>query len=121
MTPPAVGGGCPGLGDHGAVLAGNLALKRRGQIALLPERRGLADPDRRVTADFAHLVGEPLELLPVAAVEGKRDEPVPELGYPQPLQLPPSCQPRCRRLAREPIREQDPAPDLDHGATVSIL
>jgi hypothetical protein len=68
----------------------------------------LRQPDRRLAARLLHVVGEPLELLAVAVIERQRDEPVEKLRRPEPLQLAPERDPRRRRLAWQPKREQDP-------------
>jgi len=59
-------------------------------------RRG--DPHGRLAAELDDLVGDPLELLAIAAVERQRDQPVEQLRDAEPLQLAPQRDPRRRWL-----------------------
>src|SRR5439155_6966620 len=80
----------------------------RDELALLPDRCQLTEPDRRLTTGLDHLLGQPLQLLPVASVERKRRQPVYHLRGTKAPQLPPQPTTRRRRLAREPVGEQHP-------------
>ena len=72
--PPALPGRLPtGLRcvfDQRAILDGDRLGHPRGKLALLPRRTKFSDPDRRLPARIENLVGEPLQLLPVARIEG---------------------------------------------------
>src|SRR5439155_1237831 len=51
------------------VLVGDRRGHPSDELALLPDRCQLTEPDRRLTTGLDHLLGQPLQLLPVASVE----------------------------------------------------
>src|SRR5581483_9491064 len=110
-APPPAGFVSPGLGRLGherAVFGGDGRGHPRDELALLCRRREPPDPEARLATGLRDLVGDPLELLPVARVERQRHEPVEELRRTESLELAPDGDPRRRGLARKPVREQRP-------------
>src|SRR5919204_6167292 len=119
VPPSTLASRCPRLGDHRPVLRGDRLLKPGGELALLGRTCRLTDPDRGLATGLENLIGEPLELLAISAIERKGDQPVEELRDAEPLELPPDREPRRRRLARKLVCQEDPAPRTGHRSSIS--
>ncbi len=68
--------------DHGHVVVGNRLGHTRCELALLTSRGELTDPDRRFAARLDHLIGKPLELLPVARIQRQGGQAVEHCAAP---------------------------------------
>ena len=112
---PAVAPGLARLPDDGAVLLGDCRLHRRGKLALVGDRPRGCGPDGRFAVGLDHPIGDPLELLAVAAVEREGDKAVEQLRDAQPLQLSPDREAWSRRLTGKPVGEQHPIAGSSHG------
>src|SRR5215218_1336896 len=107
------------LFDHVQVLLGDARLHRGRYLALLRQGRWRGGPDRRFAAGLDYLIGDPLELLAVAAIERQANEAVEELRDAEPLQLAPHGEARGGWLAGKPVGEQHPIAGPGHGLCIA--
>lgn len=95
-------------GNQLTVLRGDGGLQPRYELPLLSLTDCLGDPQRRLPTRVGDLVGEPLELLPVATIEREADKSVEELRGPQALEFAPDGDPGGRWLPGQDVGEEDP-------------
>src|SRR5215218_5259733 len=101
--------------DRGPGRLGELQVLRcHSQLHLLGLGAGLlgrgrfSKPNRCLAARLLDLARQPFELLAGAAIGGKGNEAVAELGNAESTQSPPEGDPRSRWFARESVGEQYP-------------
>jgi hypothetical protein len=109
------------LFDHVQVLLGDARLHRGRYLALLRQGRRRGGPDQRVAAGLDDLIGDPLELLAVAAIERQPNEAVEELRDAEPLQPAPHGEARSGWLAGKPVGQQNPIAAAGHGRIYSAV
>ena len=110
-----------GLRGDDSVLVSDGQRQLAGEITALARRGRLGDPQVGVAAGLGHLLGDPLELLAIAAVQGQADETVLEQRHAETPEPAPQRDPRRGGLPWQAVCEQGPAVGHRVDGTVTMV
>jgi len=117
------GGRRLGLIENGAVLLLNGGLHRGHLRFVVPDRIRMRVPDGGLPIVFDDIGCQPLEMLEVPRGVGEGHQPVTKLEGAKPSDGAPQGESRRRRLARQPVDEEDPVSTTfcNHGYTLTCM